>query len=85
MTLDYIKDQSGKHFDPEVVDAFLAIYDVIAAIRDKYQEEGPGLSAWPPRVKPPARPSGAKILIPFPTCSRERYPTSRLRHPQVPA
>jgi HD-GYP domain-containing protein (c-di-GMP phosphodiesterase class II) len=40
MTLDYIKDQSGKHFDPEVVDAFLAIYDVIVAIREKYQEEG---------------------------------------------
>jgi HD-GYP domain-containing protein (c-di-GMP phosphodiesterase class II) len=39
VTLDYIKDQSGKHFDPEVVDAFLAIYDVVAAIRDKYQEE----------------------------------------------
>jgi HD-GYP domain-containing protein (c-di-GMP phosphodiesterase class II) len=39
MTLSYIKDQSGKHFDPEVVDAFLAIYDVIAAIREKYQEQ----------------------------------------------
>ncbi len=38
MTLSYIKDQSGKHFDPEVVDAFLAIYDVITAIRDKYQQ-----------------------------------------------
>jgi len=40
MTIAFIKDQSGKHFDPEVVDAFLAIYDVIAAIREKYQEEG---------------------------------------------
>jgi HD-GYP domain-containing protein (c-di-GMP phosphodiesterase class II) len=39
-TLNYIKDQSGKLFDPEVVDAFLAIYDVISAIREKYQEEG---------------------------------------------
>jgi len=39
-TLSYINDQSGKLFDPEVVDAFLAIYDVIAAIREKYQEEG---------------------------------------------
>ncbi len=38
MTLTYIKDQSGKHFDPEVVDAFLAIYEVIAAIREKYQQ-----------------------------------------------
>ncbi len=40
MTLNYIKDQSGKHFDPEVVEAFLAIYDVIAAIREKYQQQG---------------------------------------------
>lgn len=40
MTTDYIKDQSGKHFDPEVVVAFLAIYDVITAIREKYQQEG---------------------------------------------
>ena len=38
-TLNYIKDSSGKLFDPEVVDAFMAIYDVITAIRDKYQEE----------------------------------------------
>ena len=39
MTLDYIKAQAGKHFDPEVVKAFLAIYDVITAIREKYQDE----------------------------------------------
>jgi HD-GYP domain-containing protein (c-di-GMP phosphodiesterase class II) len=39
MALDYIKDQSGKHFDPEVVEAFLAIYDIIEAIREKYQDE----------------------------------------------
>jgi HD-GYP domain-containing protein (c-di-GMP phosphodiesterase class II) len=39
MTLDYLKSQAGKHFDPEVVEAFFAIYDVITAIRAKYQEE----------------------------------------------
>jgi HD-GYP domain-containing protein (c-di-GMP phosphodiesterase class II) len=44
MTLGYIKSQSGKQFDPEVVDAFLAIYDVIVAIREKYQVEGPAAS-----------------------------------------
>ena len=59
MTLSYIKDQSGKHFDPEVVEAFLAIYDVIAAIRDKYQEET-WSPARPPLIKPPARPSAQK-------------------------
>ena len=39
MTLNYIKDQSGRHFDPEVVEAFLAIYEVIDAIRAKYQQQ----------------------------------------------
>ena len=55
MTLNYIKDQSGKHFDPEVVEAFLAIYEVIAAIREKYQHAGLvfspdcfSLAPWPP-------------------------------------
>lgn len=40
MTVDYIKDQAGKQFDPQVVEAFLAIYDVITAIKEKYQDEG---------------------------------------------
>lgn len=35
--LDLIRDQSGKHFDPEVVAAFLDILDVIVAIRDKFK------------------------------------------------
>ena len=42
-----IKDQSGKLFDPQVVDALLAIYDVITAIRDKYPEEGSPSSLVP--------------------------------------
>ncbi len=33
-----IKEQSGKHFDPGVVQAFLEIQDVIRAIRGKYKE-----------------------------------------------
>lgn len=44
MTIDYIKDQAGKHFDPTVVEAFFAIYDVIVAIREKYQDDGLSLS-----------------------------------------
>lgn len=36
--LDYLKQQSGTQFDPDVVDAFFSIYDVIRAIRDKYAE-----------------------------------------------
>jgi HD-GYP domain-containing protein (c-di-GMP phosphodiesterase class II) len=44
MALNYIKHQSGKHFDPEVVEAFFAIYDVIVAIRERFPEGGTSLS-----------------------------------------
>jgi len=36
--LEYIDEQSGKQFDPEVVSAFHAIYPVISAIRKKYSD-----------------------------------------------
>ena len=36
--LKYISEQSGKHFDPEVVKAFFSIYDVIKAIRIKFAD-----------------------------------------------
>jgi HD-GYP domain-containing protein (c-di-GMP phosphodiesterase class II) len=39
--LGHIREQSGRHFDPEVVRAFLEIYDVIVAIKEKYREEPP--------------------------------------------
>lgn len=35
--LDILKKDSGTHFDPDVVEAFLQIHDVILAIRSKYQ------------------------------------------------
>lgn len=38
-TLAYIESEKGKQFDPEVVEAFMEIYDVIQAIRDKYSSE----------------------------------------------
>lgn len=34
--LNYIESEKGKHFDPELVEAFMDIYDVIQAIREKY-------------------------------------------------
>jgi HD-GYP domain-containing protein (c-di-GMP phosphodiesterase class II) len=37
--LQYIRDQKGKQFDPEMVDVFFSIYDVIRAIRNKYGEK----------------------------------------------
>lgn len=36
--LEHIKIQKGKHFDPELVDIFISIYDVIRAIKNKYSE-----------------------------------------------
>ncbi len=36
--LAYLRQQAGTQFDPDVVEAFLSIYDVIRAIRDKYAE-----------------------------------------------
>jgi len=38
-TLAFIQEQRGKYFDPDIVAAFFAVYEVIAAIRSKYQEE----------------------------------------------
>ncbi|MBG0776045.1 MAG: HD domain-containing protein [Desulfovibrionaceae bacterium] len=38
--LDLLREEKGEHFDPEVVDAFLDIFDVITAIREKFREEG---------------------------------------------
>lgn len=35
-TLAYIREQQGRQFDPELVDVFFSIYDVIRAIRGKY-------------------------------------------------
>jgi HD-GYP domain-containing protein (c-di-GMP phosphodiesterase class II) len=34
--INYIINEKRKHFDPEMVDAFQEIYDVIKAIREKY-------------------------------------------------
>lgn len=34
--LKHIESEKGKHFDPELVEAFIDIYDVIRAIREKY-------------------------------------------------
>jgi len=38
-TLEIIRGESGKQFDPEVVQAFLEIHDMIMAIKEKYQED----------------------------------------------
>jgi response regulator RpfG family c-di-GMP phosphodiesterase len=36
--VQYIKEQKGKQFDPELVDVFFSIYDVIRAIKSKYND-----------------------------------------------
>lgn len=37
--LQIIKEEAGRHFDPEVARAFLEVHDTIVAIRQKYQED----------------------------------------------
>jgi len=32
----YLQEQKSKHFDPELVDVFFSIYEVIRAIQNKY-------------------------------------------------
>lgn len=36
--LKILREESGEHFDPELIDAFFSIYDVITAIRNKYSD-----------------------------------------------
>lgn len=38
--LNEIKKDSGKHFDPEMVEAFFFNYDIIKTIRERYPDEG---------------------------------------------
>ena len=37
--LELIKEEKGKHFDPEVVDVFLEIIDIIQSISQRYPDE----------------------------------------------
>ncbi|MDM8518003.1 HD domain-containing protein [Desulfobacterales bacterium HSG16] len=37
--LSVIDEESGRHFDPEVVEAFFQIFDIIKAIQDKYNSD----------------------------------------------
>jgi HD-GYP domain-containing protein (c-di-GMP phosphodiesterase class II) len=48
MTLEYLRSQDGKHFDPLVTAAFFAIYDVITAIKEKYRDDGPSPDQYAP-------------------------------------
>jgi len=38
-----IKESRGRHFDPDVVDAFFAVEDEILKIKEKYKDEGESL------------------------------------------
>lgn len=39
--LEYLREQAGSHFDPEVVAALMKVADLFPAIRQKYQDEVP--------------------------------------------
>jgi response regulator RpfG family c-di-GMP phosphodiesterase len=49
--LEIIEEESGKQFDPEVVQAFLEVHDILLAIKGKYQED-PTFCSLVPEVKP---------------------------------
>ena len=36
--VSFIKEQSGKHFDPELVEIFMGLIDDVCAVRDKYRD-----------------------------------------------
>lgn len=36
--LKYLKEQAGSQFDPELIEIFISIYDIIKAIRNRYSE-----------------------------------------------
>ena len=38
-SLSIIEEDSGKHFDPEVVDAFFSVTDEILKIKDTYKDD----------------------------------------------
>ncbi len=38
--LSILQSDAGTHFDPEIVEIFVEIFDVIKAIRSKYKETG---------------------------------------------
>lgn len=44
-----LKEERGIHFDPDIVDCFIDIYDVITAIRDKFTEDLPEDEKPPPQ------------------------------------
>jgi putative two-component system response regulator len=37
--VQFVKDQSGKHFDPKCVDSFFCVWDEVLEIHARYQEE----------------------------------------------
>ena len=37
--LETIREESGKHFDPEIVNAFFESFDVIKSIAERYPDE----------------------------------------------
>ena len=39
--LDTIKEESGKHFDPEIVSAFFDVLDVIKSVSQRYPDQEP--------------------------------------------
>jgi putative two-component system response regulator len=51
-SLDIVRESSGTHFDPDVVEAFFAVEDEILATKEKYKDKQEGeLTAYVVAVK----------------------------------
>ena len=46
-TADYMKSQSGKHFDPELLDCFFGCHVELESIRNGYSDQTPGSLLYP--------------------------------------
>jgi len=44
--VEFLKEGSGKHFDPQCVDAFLAEFSQVLAIKERYREEDADLKVF---------------------------------------
>lgn len=51
--LEVMQEQAGKHFDPEVIQAFMAVYDVIKAVKKRFSDETPRLDGLLASSSPP--------------------------------
>ena len=57
-----LQREKGKHFDPQLVDLFIAQLPAVLQIKERYAEDGSAeLATTPPRRRPDASPGGRSL------------------------